>query len=194
MRVAEVKRKTNETQIELSLKIDGNGSYQLQTGIGFFDHMLAQIARHGLLDLSLTAFGDLEVDAHHTVEDVGIVLGQALREALGNKAGINRYGSATIPMDESLAMVALDFGGRPYLQFKASLLQGQLGQFDLELVKEFFQAVSVQAGMNLHIHLLDGENRHHAAEAIFKAFGRALRMAVTLDERSSGIPSTKGVL
>jgi len=194
MRTAEVKRKTNETQIELSLKIDGTGSYQLQTGIGFFDHMLAQVARHGLLDLNLMAVGDLEIDAHHTVEDVGIVLGQALREALGDKARINRYGSATIPMDEALAMVTLDFSGRPYLKIRANLIPGHLGQFDLELVKEFFQAVAVQAGMNLHIHLLDGENMHHCCEAIFKAFGRALKMAVNLDERTSGIPSTKGVL
>ena len=194
MRVATIERTTNETQITMSLDLDGAGNYQIHTGIGFFDHMLSHTAKHGLLNLQLAAKGDLEVDPHHTVEDVGIVFGQALKEALKTKRGINRYGCATIPMDEALAMVAVDLGGRPYLRFQADLGKGQLGNFDLELVPEFFQAVSVQAGMNIHIRLLDGANFHHAVEAIFKAFGRALAEAVTLNERIKDVPSTKGTL
>jgi imidazoleglycerol-phosphate dehydratase len=194
MRTAALERKTQETEIKLKLDLDGAGDFQIQTGVGFFDHMLTHIAKHGLLDLSITAKGDLEVDAHHTVEDVGIVFGQAIKEALGNKAGIARYGEAVIPMDEALALVALDLSGRPYLRFKADLGKGQLGGFDVELIAEFFQAVAVNAGMNLHIRLLDGANLHHCTEAIFKAFGRALAVAVKFDERIKGIPSTKGVL
>ncbi len=194
MRFAIVERSTKETTIKLELTLDGSGNYEVQTGVGFFDHMLTHIAKHGFLDLKVSARGDLEVDAHHTVEDVGIVFGQALKKALADKTGISRYGHAIIPMDEALALVALDLSGRPFLNFKADLGKGQLGTFDLELVKEFFQAVSVQAGMNLHIRLLDGDNLHHCAEAIFKAFGRALAAAVQLDERIKGVPSTKGVL
>lgn len=194
MRTALIERSTKETKIKLELALDGSGVYEIQTGVGFFDHMLTHIAKHGFLDLKVSAQGDLEVDAHHTVEDVGIVFGQALKKALVDKTGFSRYGHAIIPMDEALALVALDLSGRPYLKFEANLGKGQLGSFDLELVKEFFQAVSVQAGMNLHIRLLDGDNLHHCAEAIFKAFGRALAAAVRLDERIKGIPSTKGVL
>ena len=194
MRSAVIERSTKETKIKLELSLDGKGVYQIQTGVGFFDHMLTHIAKHGFLDLTVSAQGDLEVDAHHTVEDVGIVFGQALKKAFGEKIGITRYGQAIIPMDEALALVALDLSGRPFLQFEADLGKGHLGGFDLELVKEFFQAVTVQAGMNLHIRLLSGGNLHHCAEAIFKAFGRALSAAVQLDERIEGVPSTKGIL
>lgn len=194
MRSASIERTTNETKIQLSLNLDGTGKYVIDTGIGFFDHMMSHIAKHGWIDLELGAAGDLDVDAHHTVEDVGIVLGQAIKKAIGDKVGINRYGSATIPMDEALAMAVVDLGGRPYLQFHADLGKGQLGSFDLELVSEFFQAVSAQAGMNIHIRLLDGSNLHHSAEAIFKAFGRALAQAVQFNERVTEVPSTKGTL
>jgi imidazoleglycerol-phosphate dehydratase len=194
MRSALIERSTKETRIKLELTLDGSGSYEINTGVGFFDHMLTHIAKHGFLDLRVSAQGDLEVDSHHTVEDVGIVFGQALKKALADKSGISRYGHGIIPMDEALALVALDLSGRPYLKFEADLGKGHLGGFDLELVKEFFQAVSVQAGMNLHIRLLAGDNLHHCAEAIFKAFGRALAAAIQLDERVKGVPSTKGVL
>jgi imidazoleglycerol-phosphate dehydratase len=194
MRAATIERKTKETEIKLKLQVDGTGNSVIQTGVGFFDHMLTHIAKHGLLDLNVTARGDLEVDAHHTVEDVGIVFGQALKEAIGAKEGIARYGDAIIPMDDALALVAVDLSGRPYLRFGAEWGKGQLGNFDLEQVEEFFQAVAVNAGMNLHIRLLDGSNLHHCSEAIFKAFGRALAAAVKIDERIKGIPSTKGIL
>jgi imidazoleglycerol-phosphate dehydratase len=194
MRTAKIERNTNETKIKLELELDGDGSFELHTGIGFFDHMLSHIAKHGLFNLKVDVQGDLEVDAHHTVEDVGIVLGQALQQALGNKAGINRYGDALIPMDDALAQVALDLCGRPYLKYYDTLGKGKLGDFDLELVPEFFQAVAAHSGMNIHIRLLDGTNLHHCVEAIFKAFGRALAMAIRIDERVKGIPSTKGVL
>ena len=194
MRTAVIERCTKETEIKLELSLDGSGAYQIQTGVGFFDHMLTHIAKHGFLDLKVTAKGDLEVDPHHTVEDVGIVFGQAIKKACGDKQGISRYGHAIIPMDEALALVALDLSGRPFLKFQADLGKGQIGGFDLELVKEFFQAVAVQAGMNIHIRLLTGDNLHHCVEAIFKAFGRALAAAVQLDERIKGVPSTKGVL
>ncbi len=194
MRTAAIARNTLETRIKLELDLDGSGTYNVRTGIGFFDHMLAQIARHGRLDLTIQAEGDLEVDPHHTVEDVGIVFGQALKQALGEKKGIKRYGEATIPMDEALALAALDLSGRPYLKLRAELGKGRLGDFDLELVEEFFQAISVHAGMNIHLRLLEGGNLHHCCEALFKAFGRALAAAVTIDERMGGIPSTKGVL
>lgn len=193
-RLAKLERSTKETTIRLELNLDGQGNYTVETGIGFFDHMLAHVAKHSLIDLTIKAQGDLEVDPHHTVEDVGIVLGSALREALGDRSGITRYGSETVPMDEALALVALDLGGRPYLNYHADLGQGKLGEFDLELANEFFQAVAVQAGMNIHIRLLDGENRHHCLEAIFKAFGRSLRRAAALDPRVQGVPSTKGTL
>lgn len=194
MRNATIERKTNETAIKLVLELDGTGVYQIQSGVGFFDHMLSHIVKHGFLNLELIAKGDLEVDAHHTVEDIGIVFGQALKQALGDKTGISRYGQAIIPMDDALALVALDFGGRPYLKFQADLGKGQLGNFDLELAEEFFQAVAARAGMNIHIRLLEGNNLHHCLEAIFKAFGRALAAAVQFDERVKGVPSTKGVL
>jgi imidazoleglycerol-phosphate dehydratase len=194
MRNATIERTTRETAIKLEINLDGSGIYETRTGIGFFDHMLTHIAKHGLIDLKVTAKGDLEVDAHHTVEDVGIVFGQALKEALGSKEGITRYGDAIIPMDEALALAAIDLSGRPYLRFQAELGKGRLGDFDLELVEEFFHAVTAQAGMNLHIRLLDGANLHHCSEAIFKAFGRALAQAVNIDERIKGVPSTKGVL
>lgn len=194
MRTASIERNTKETKIKLELELDGTGSYEIQTGVGFFDHMLTHIAKHGFLNLRIMAQGDLEVDAHHTVEDVGIVFGQALRKALGEKTGISRYGDAVIPMDEALALIALDLSGRPYLRFHAELGKGKVGDFDLELVEEFFQAVAVQSGMNIHIRLLDGNNLHHCSEAIFKAFGRALAAAIKIDERVKGIPSTKGVL
>jgi len=194
MRKAELERNTQETQIRLELNLDGEGTYTIATGVGFFDHMLSHIAKHGFLDLTVQARGDLQVDAHHTVEDVGIVYGQALRMAIGDKTGIARYGHAVIPMDDALAMVALDLSGRPYLKFHADVGKGHVGDFDLELAEEFFQAAAAQAGMNLHIRLLDGNNLHHCLEAIFKAFGRALAAAVKMDERVKGIPSTKGIL
>jgi imidazoleglycerol-phosphate dehydratase len=194
MREAVIERNTLETKVKLSLILEGTGFYQISTGIGFFDHMLAQVARHGLLNLEITAVGDLEVDSHHTVEDVGIVFGQALKMALGEKKQIQRFGNAIIPMDEALALAALDLSGRPYLRFQAELGKGQLGDFDLELVEEFFQAVAVQSGMNIHLRLLDGNNLHHSVEAIFKAFGRALSEAIAINERAAEIPSTKGVL
>ncbi len=194
MRKATVERNTKETRIKVDLCLDGDGIYEIQTGIGFFDHMLTQICCHGRLDLKLTAVGDLAVDSHHTIEDVGLALGEAIKKALGEKRGIMRFGDAVIPMDEALALVAIDLGGRPYLVFKADLGKGKLGDFDLEMVQEFFRAVSVQAGMNIHIRLLEGENLHHSVEAIFKAFGRALAAAFKIDEKSGEIPSTKGVI
>ncbi|MGE5583867.1 MAG: imidazoleglycerol-phosphate dehydratase HisB [Bacillota bacterium] len=194
MRIASIGRNTKETKIMLELNLDGTGVYEIHTGVSFFDHMLAQIARHGLLDLNITANGDLEVDSHHTVEDTGIVLGQAIKKALGEKNGIQRYGSAYVPMDEALALAVIDLSGRAYLRFKAELGQGHLGNFDLELVEEFFRAVAFTAGFNLHLHLLEGSNSHHCVEAIFKAFGRALAAAVKIDERVTEVPSTKGTL
>jgi len=194
MRTAAIERTTGETAIKLEVNLDGTGIYEIKTGIGFFDHMLSHIAKHGCIDFKVAARGDLEVDAHHTVEDVGLVLGQALREALGSKEGITRYGDAIIPMDEALALAAIDLSGRPLLRFQAELGKGRLGDFDLELVEEFFRAVAAQAGMNLHLRLLDGVNTHHCCEAIFKAFGRALAGAVKIDERIKGVPSTKGIL
>ena len=194
MRKASVERNTRETRIKMDLDLDGTGVFGIKTGIGFFDHMLTQISYHGLLDLQLSAMGDLEVDSHHTVEDVGLVFGEAIKKALNERRGIRRYGNAIIPMDEALALVAVDLGGRPYLGFKADLGKGKLGDFDLEMVPEFFRAVSGQAGMNIHIRLLEGDNRHHCVEAIFKAFGRALAEAVRVDERMKDIPSTKGVI
>jgi imidazoleglycerol-phosphate dehydratase len=194
MRTASLARSTKETKIKLELNLDGTGTYEIQTGISFFDHMLTQIARHGLLDLNITAVGDLEVDSHHTVEDIGIVFGQAIKKALGEKNGITRYGNAYVPMDEALALAVIDLSDRAYLRFKAEFGKGHLGNFDLELAEEFFRALAFQSGMNLHIHLLDGTNSHHCIEAIFKAFGRALAVAIKIDERITGVPSTKGVL
>lgn len=195
MRNATIVRNTNETQIQVRLDLDGTGLCEVTTGIGFFDHMLEQIARHGLMDLFVEVHGDLQVDGHHTVEDVGITIGQALREALGDKKGIIRYGQACIPLDESLSRVVLDLSGRPGLYFSCNFTAPMIGQLDSQLVREFFQGLVNHAGMTLHIDNLKGENAHHQAESIFKAFARALRMAVATDTRAAdAIPSTKGAL
>jgi imidazoleglycerol-phosphate dehydratase len=193
-RAAELRRKTSETDIFLRLDLDGDGGSEVATGVGFFDHMLTHIARHGLLNLTARAEGDLQVDDHHTVEDVGIALGLALREAVGDKRGMVRYGSSLLPMDEALALCALDFSGRGGLYFEMAFPDTRIGTFASELVEEFFRAVAVNAGMTLHLRLITGKNAHHIAEAAFKAFGRALDAATRLDERITGIPSTKGVL
>ena len=190
-RNVELSRKTAETDIWLKLEVDGSGRSAVNTGTGFFDHMLTLLSKHGLMDLEIKAEGDLEVDAHHTVEDVGIVFGQALRQALGDKGSIKRYGSANVPMDEALAMVSVDLGGRPYLVFNAKFTCERIGNMETELIEEFFRAVSVNAGMNIHINVLYGSNNHHIAEAIFKAFGRALDEAVRTDSRIRGVMSTK---
>jgi imidazoleglycerol-phosphate dehydratase len=194
MRIAEIARKTSETDIEVIVNVDGTGNRSIATGIGFFDHMLDHIARHGLLDLEIRAQGDLHVDHHHTVEDVGICLGDALRKALGDKSGIRRYGSALVPMDEALASVALDLSGRPYLVYVNPLADRSTGDFALDLVQVFLQAVADRAGITMHVSVQAADNPHHAAEAIFKAVGRALREAVEFDARVQGIPSTKGIL
>jgi imidazoleglycerol-phosphate dehydratase len=188
-----VVRDTTETSIDLRLNLDGTGVYSIETGVGFFDHMLSHIARHGGLDLSLKARGDLHVDEHHLVEDVGICLGKVIREALGEKRGIERFGTAFVAMDEALARTVIDLSGRSYLVFHASFSREIINGFSLELVKEFFQAVAGEGKMNIHIALLYGANAHHQAEAIFKSFGRALRQAVRLTTLDS-VPSTKGVL
>lgn len=195
MRQAEVTRNTLETQITVSINIDGNGTAQFNTGIGFLDHMLDQIARHGLFDLNVQAKGDLHIDAHHTVEDIGITLGQAFAKAVGDKKGINRYGHAYVPLDEALSRVVLDLSGRPGLEFDCEFTRSAIGDFDVDLVHEFFQGFVNHANVTLHIDNLKGHNSHHQCETIFKAFGRALRMAVTPDARMEGImPSTKGSL
>lgn len=193
-RRSEVKRKTGETDISLTINVDGTGVGEIDTGVGFFDHMLNLFARHGLLDLKVKASGDLVVDAHHTIEDVGIVLGQALKEALGDKKSIKRYGTAFVPMDETLALVSLDMSGRPFLVFDAAFTTDRVGQMDTELVEEFFRAVAFNAGITLHIRIMHGSNNHHMIEAIFKAFGRALDEASRTDERIQGVMSTKGSL
>lgn len=193
-RTSVIKRKTGETDIAVELSLDGQGQAKIATGIGFFDHMLNLWARHGLFDLSVKAEGDLEVDGHHTVEDTGIVLGTAIKEALGDKKGIKRYGTAFVPMDEALAFVSLDISGRPYLVFDAALPFGSIGGFQAELVEEFLRALAVQAGLTLHVRVLYGNNAHHMVEAIFKALGRALSEASTKDDRIVGVMSTKGVL
>ena len=192
MREASLIRKTNETSIELSLSLDGEGRSEIETGIGFFDHMLTLFARHGGFDLEIHCDGDLFVDAHHSIEDIGIVLGKAIKEALGDKNGIRRYGSALIPMDETLAEAALDLSGRSYLVFNAEFTAERIGEFPTEMTEEFFRAVADQAGMTLHINLRYGKNTPHIAEGIFKAFGHALKDAVAMD--GGGILSTKGVL
>jgi len=194
MRTAEIQRNTNETRIRIRLDLDGTGSYDVHTGVGFFDHMLAGFARHGFFDLQVEVQGDLEVDDHHTVEDTGIALGTAIREALGDKKGIRRYGSSILPMDETLAMAAIDLSGRPYFSFDADFATERCGDMGTQMVREFFYAISYTAGMNLHMKILDGINDHHKAEALFKAFARALDEAVSLDPRVSGILSTKGTL
>jgi imidazoleglycerol-phosphate dehydratase len=193
-RIAEISRQTAETRINLSLNLDGTGKSSIETGVGFFNHMLDLLSRHSLIDIDVHAEGDLDVDAHHTVEDVGIVLGQGIEKALGDKKGIHRYGWAIVPMDESLAQVALDLSGRPAFVFKADFPAGKIGTFDAELVAEFFKALANSAKMNLHISVPYGSNTHHIAEAIFKATAKALRQAVTIDPRNMGVPSTKGTL
>jgi len=195
VRRSQITRKTSETQIELTLGLDGTGDRQIDTPIPFLNHMLDAFSRHGLFDLKLSAKGDVEVDAHHTVEDIGIVLGQAFREALGDKAGISRFGEATIPMDETLVSAVVDFGGRATLIYKADALHGRwIGTFDAELAREFFGGFASAALCNLHLEVRYGENAHHIVEALFKAFARATRVAVALDPRVVGVPSTKGTL
>jgi imidazoleglycerol-phosphate dehydratase len=191
-RFAAVSRKTKETDINMELTLDGSGKSQIETGIGFFNHMLDSFARHGFFDLKLTVKGDLYVDAHHTVEDTGIVLGQAIKNALGDKQGIKRYGSFLLPMDEALVLCAIDLSGRPYLSFDMNYTVDKVGYLDTELVKEFFYAISYSAGMNLHIKQLSGDNNHHIVEAAFKAFAKALDEACGLDPRIQGVLSTKG--
>jgi len=194
MRKGAVIRETSETRISMNLDLDGQGTFDIATGVGFLDHMLELFARHGLFDLEVNCKGDLGVDAHHTVEDVGICLGLAVKEALGSAKGIKRYGWILLPMDEALASVALDLGGRPYLAVSLPTLEGDVGGFAMELLPEFFQAFCNNAGANLHIRVDSGRNRHHIAEAIFKAFSRALDQAVSFDPRVQGVPSTKGRL
>ena len=193
-RTARISRTTAETAIELDLNLDGSGQVEIATGVGFFDHMLTHLGKHGLFDLKVKAKGDLHIDAHHTVEDVGICFGKALVQALGDKAGIRRYGDATVPMDEVLATVAVDLSGRPFLVWNANVPNELLGTFASQLAEEFWRAVSSVGVMNLHVVVHHGRNTHHIVEGIFKACARALRQAVELDPRASGIPSTKGVL
>jgi len=193
-RTASIDRKTSETEISLRVSLDGEGNSSIRTGIPFFDHMLTLFSRHGLIDLDVQAKGDIEVDYHHTVEDVGLALGAAFTKALGDKSGIRRYGSAYVPMDEALARVVVDCSGRPYLAYEAPRGVEAIGLFPFQLVEEFLRAFSVQAGLTLHVSILAGRDAHHMAEAIFKALGRALDVAVSHDDRVKGIPSTKGVL
>ena len=194
-RTADVTRKTAETQIRVAVNLDGTGAAQLATGIGFFDHMLDQIARHGLIDLTIDAKGDLHIDGHHTVEDVGITFGQAMAQAVGDKKGLRRYGHAYVPLDEALSRVVIDFSGRPGLEFHVPFKRAMIGGFDVDLTHEFFQGFANHAGVTLHIDNLQGDNAHHQCETIFKAFARALRMALEIDPRAAGvIPSTKGSL
>ena len=193
-RIGTVSRKTKETDIFIKLNLDGDGTTEISTGIGFFDHMLNGMARHGFFDLKVGMTGDLEVDCHHSIEDAGIVLGTAIREAAGDKRGIRRFGSCILPMDETLVLCAVDLSGRPYLSFDAVFPTERIGDMDTEMVKEFFYAVSYAAGMNLHIKVLDGGNSHHMAEAMFKAFGRALDEATAKDPRIGDVLSTKGTL
>ena len=195
MRQAEISRNTLETRITVRVNLDGTGQGKFASGVPFLDHMLDQVAKHGMIDLEVEAQGDLHIDAHHTVEDIGITLGQALTKALGNKAGLRRYGHAYVPLDEALSRVVIDLSGRPGLVFEVDFVRAMIGAFEVDLVREFFQGLVNHAGMTLHIDALRGENAHHQAETIFKAFGRALRMAVELDPRAAGsIPSTKGAL
>jgi len=193
-RKASITRKTNETNIRLSVNLDGSGACEIQSSIPFLDHMLEQIARHGLVDLSVKASGDREIDDHHTVEDIGICLGETLRDAIGDKSGIVRYGHAYVPLDESLSRVVLDFSGRAGLVYNVSFPKERVGEFDVDLFREFFQAVANHGHVTLHIDTIRGNNNHHIIETVFKAFGRALRMAAARDERVTGIPSTKGAL
>ena len=194
MRQAEISRNTLETQITVRLDLDGSGKSKLDTGIGFFDHMLDQIARHGMIDLEVKAKGDLHIDGHHTVEDIGITIGQALAQAIGDKKGLRRYGHAYVPLDEALSRVVVDLSGRPGLTYHMNFTRAMIGEFDVDLMREFFQGMVNHAAITLHIDNLRGDNAHHQCETMFKAFGRALRMAAESDPRSSGIPSTKGSL
>ena len=193
-RTARIERKTAETEITLELDLDGSGQARIQTGVGFFDHMLDLLTRHAAIDLTVKADGDLHVDQHHTVEDIGICFGQAVKQALGNKAGIRRYGHFTLPMEETLVTVALDLSGRYFLVFDANFPSAKIGEFDSELVEDFWQATAANALCNLHVVLQHGRNSHHISEAVFKGCARALRMAVEIDGRMTGIPSTKGTL
>ena len=193
-RIAKVSRKTLETNISVEINIDGSGISILNSGIGFLDHMLDQISRHGLFDLTIEAKGDLHIDAHHTVEDIGITLGQAFEKAMGDRIGIRRYAHAYVPLDEALSRVVIDISGRPGLVFDAQFTRARVGEFDVDLIHEFFQGFVNHANVTLHIDNIKGENSHHQAETIFKAFGRALRVAVEIDERVKGTPSTKGSL
>ena len=193
-RKSDIKRETKETGISLSLNIDGSGEYDISTPVPFFTHMLELMTRHGLFDIKIEASGDVEIDFHHTVEDVGICLGETIKAALGDKKGIRRYGNAVVPMDEALAEVSLDISGRPHLSFNAVIAAEKAGGFDVELAEEFFQALVNNAGITVHIDLKRGANAHHCLEAIFKAFGRALDSATSIDERVKGVPSTKGRL
>ena len=195
MRSGKIKRKTAETEISVALKLDGTGKYKINTGVGFFDHMLEQLARHSLIDLEIKANGDNHIDDHHTVEDTGIALGQALAQAVGDKVGINRYGWCLLPMDDTLIRTALDLSSRPFLYFDIDLPTEKIGDFDTELVREFFQALSTHAGITLHMEKLHGYNSHHIAEAAFKSFSKSLRVAIEKDPRNlKALPSTKGAL
>lgn len=193
-RTGRVERATKETKVAVSVDLDGEGRYEIDTGIPFFDHMLSHVAKQGLLDVSILAKGDLEVDFHHTVEDVGLSLGEAVAQALGDKVGIRRYGSASLPMEEAIADVAVDFSGRPYLVYRVDLSQEKVGGFDVSLGKEFLRSFANRCGMNLHVNVRYGEDAHHVLEAIFKGFGLALRDAVAPDPRRRDVPSTKGIL
>ncbi len=193
-RESEVTRKTAETDIRIKLNIDGTGISKVETGVGFFGHMLTLLAKHALMDLEVCCRGDLEVDTHHSIEDVGIVFGQAVSAALGEKTSIRRYGTAFVPMDEALAMVSVDLSSRPFLHYEVAFTASKVGDMETEMVEEFFRAVSVHAGITLHIRLMYGNNNHHIAEAVFKAFGQALRQAVEVDGRIPGVLSTKGML
>jgi imidazoleglycerol-phosphate dehydratase len=194
MRVGKIFRETKETKIDVEINLDGGGKTSIDTGIGFFNHMLNLFAAHGQFDLNVKCDGDLEVDGHHSVEDIGIALGTAIKNALGDKRGINRYGTFFLPMDESLALVSLDISGRPFLVFDAGELAPMIGNFDTELTEEFLRAFAFNAGLTLHVKILYGKNSHHKVEAIFKALGHALRIATEYDSRNSGVPSTKGIL
>ena len=195
MRTATIARKTNETEIAVSINLDGTGAHKMQTGIGFFDHMLDQLSRHSLIDMDVSCKGDLHIDFHHTVEDVGIALGQAIKQALGDKKGIRRYASCDLPMDGTLTRAALDVSGRAFLMFKAEFSQNKIGEIDTELFREFFQALAINAGITLHVENFYFDNNHHLAESMFKAVARALREAVEIDPRTADrVPSTKGVL
>ena len=194
MRISKIKRKTKETDISLEINLDGRGIYDISSGIGFFNHMMELFSKHSLIDMKLMVKGDLEVDCHHSIEDAGIVLGQAVKEALGDKKSIRRYGSFTVPRDEALATVDLDLSGRPYLVFNAEFSKSMAGDMDVEIVEEFMMAVCANAGITMHINVPYGSNNHHMIEGIFKAFARALRTAVSFDDRVEGVPSTKGIL